>query len=229
MKKLYICAAIAFVSGVAAGVTGAWAYVNKKAQEDFDAKLDSVRKEYKRYYTEKTDAPDESIPEETSDQTQEVVEKTEDVNSYQDIASSYSNPIDYTSYTPSVVESSADPEEEAKEASDILPKPNDPTRPSVITEDDYFYYSEGEMTQLDIWFFKTEDGDVVLTDDTFDPLDEPYKVITKEDLDAFASQEDTDEIYTICTSRDCVYSICKQAMSWEEFLSTHPVILDTRY
>lgn len=226
MNKLYISVAVAFISGIAAGAAGAWAYAHKKAQEDFDAKLDSVRKEYKRYYIEKSEEPENS---KEDDSVNAPAETEEVVENYVSIASTYSNPIDYTSYTPVASTPPKSDSDAEKEMADIL-KEDDPTRPRIIPEDEYYYYSEDETTtKLDIWLFKSEDGDLVLTDETFDPLDEPYKVITKEDLEEFSSQEEMDETYTVCESRDCVYSICKQQMSWEEFLRTHPVILDTRY
>lgn len=220
MKKLYISVAVAFLSGVLAGAAGTWLYANKKAQEDFDAKLDSVKKQYKRHYIYKeSDSSEEPKVEEQTEQ-----EKVQEVESYTTIASNYSDPIDYTSYTQvdePVMEGAA-PEEEVP---DILN--DDPTKPRVISEDDYYY--EEEMTKLEICLFETEDGDPVLTDEIFDPLDEPYKVITKEDLVGFIAQDETDEIFTVCDSRQCMYSISKQGVSWEDFLRTHPVILDTRY
>lgn len=220
MKKLYISVAIAFLSGVIAGAAGTWVYANKKAQDDFDSKLDSVRKQYKRHYIYKEN--DSSEPEKDDEQAKQ--EKIQEVESYTTIASNYSTPIDYTSYTQAdepVTEEDA-PEEEVP---DILN--DDPTKPRVISEDDYYY--EEEMTKLEICLFETEDGDPVLTDEIFDPLDEPYKVITKEDLAGFIAQDETDEIFTVCDSRQCMYSISKQGVSWEDFLRTHPVILDTRY
>ena len=220
MKKLYISVAVAFLSGVLAGAAGTWVYANKKAQEDFDSKLDSVKKQYKRHYIYK----ESYSPKETTVEEQAEQEKVQEVESYTTIASNYSDPIDYTSYTQvdePVMEGAA-PEEEVP---DILS--DDPTKPRVISEDDYYY--EEEMTKLEICLFETEDGDPVLTDEIFDPLDEPYKVITKEDLVGFITQDETDEIFTVCDSRQCMYSISKQGVSWEDFLRTHPVILDTRY
>ena len=220
MKKLYISVAVAFLSGLVAGAAGTWLYANKKAQEDFDAKLDSVKKQYKRHYIYKES--DSSEPKKDDEQAEQ--EKVQETESYATIASNYSTPIDYTSYAQvdePVTEGSA-PEEEVP---DILN--DDPTKPRVISEDDYYY--EEEMTKLEICLFETEDGDPVLTDEIFDPLDEPYKVITKEDLAGFIAQDETDEIFTVCDSRQCMYSISKQGVSWEDFLRTHPVILDTRY
>ena len=217
MRKLYISVALAFVAGVAAGAAGTWTFANKKAREDFDAKLDSVRKKYKERCNSTENVPD--ISEETSD------ENVDSEETYVEIAKSYSDPVDYTSYTQADSEEVALTEEDTtKEESDILH--NDPTRPRVISEDDYYY--EEEMTKLEICLFETE-GDPILTDDAWDPLDEPYKVITKEDLDSFVKQDEEDEIYTLCEARNCMYSISKQGLTWEEFLKANPIIIETRY
>lgn len=217
MRKLYISVALAFVVGVAAGAAGTWTFANKKAREDFDAKLDSVRKKYKERCNATETVPD--ISEETPD------ENVDSEESYVEIAKSYSDPVDYTSYTQADSEEIALTEEDTtKEESDILH--NDPTRPRVISEDDYYY--EEEMTKLEICLFETE-GDPILTDDAWDPLDEPYKVITKEDLDSFVNQDEEDEIYTLCEARNCMYSISKQGLTWEEFLKANPIIIETRY
>lgn len=217
MRKLYISVALAFVAGLAAGAAGTWTFANKKAREDFDAKLDSVRKKYKELGNATENVLD--ISEETPD------EKDNSEESYVEIAKNYSDPVDYTSYTQVESEEMVPTEEDTtKEESDILH--NDPTRPRVISEDDYYY--EEEMTKLEICLFET-DGDPILTDDAWDPLDEPYKVITKEDLDAFVKQDEEDEIYTLCEARNCMYSISKQGLTWEEFLKANPIIIETRY
>lgn len=217
MRKLYISVALAFVAGLAAGAAGTWTFANKKAREDFDAKLDSVRKKYKELGSATENVSD--ISEETPD------EKADSEESYVEIAKNYSDPVDYTSYTQVESEEMVPAEEDTtKEESDILH--NDPTRPRVISEDDYYY--EEEMTKLEICLFET-DGDPILTDDAWDPLDEPYKVITKEDLDAFVKQDEEDEIYTLCEARNCMYSISKQGLTWEEFLRANPIIIETRY
>lgn len=217
MRKLYISVALAFVAGLAAGAAGTWTFANKKAREDFDAKLDSVRKKYKELGSVTENVLD--ISEETPD------EKADSEESYVEIAKNYSDPVDYTSYTQVESEEMVPTEEDTtKEESDILH--NDPTRPRVISEDDYYY--EEEMTKLEICLFET-DGDPILTDDAWDPLDEPYKVITKEDLDAFVKQDEEDEIYTLCEARNCMYSISKQGLTWEEFLKANPIIIETRY
>lgn len=217
MRKLYISVALAFVAGLAAGAAGTWTFANKKAREDFDAKLDSVRKKYKELGSVTENVLD--ISEETPD------EKDDSEESYVEIAKNYSDPVDYTSYTQVESEEMVPTEEDTtKEESDILH--NDPTRPRVISEDDYYY--EEEMTKLEICLFET-DGDPILTDDAWDPLDEPYKVITKEDLDAFVKQDEEDEIYTLCEARNCMYSISKQGLTWEEFLKANPIIIETRY
>lgn len=217
MRKLYISVALAFVAGLAAGAAGTWTFANKKAREDFDAKLDSVRKKYKELGSVTENVSD--ISEETPD------EKADSEETYVEIAKNYSDPVDYTSYTQVESEEMVPTEEDTtKEESDILH--NDPTRPRVISEDDYYY--EEEMTKLEICLFET-DGDPILTDDAWDPLDEPYKVITKEDLDAFVKQDEEDEIYTLCEARNCMYSISKQGLTWEEFLKANPIIIETRY
>lgn len=217
MRKLYISVALAFMAGLAAGAAGTWTFANKKAREDFDAKLDSVRKKYKELGSVTENVLD--ISEETPD------EKADSEESYVEIAKNYSDPVDYTSYTQVESEEMVPTEEDTtKEESDILH--NDPTRPRVISEDDYYY--EEEMTKLEICLFET-DGDPILTDDAWDPLDEPYKVITKEDLDAFVKQDEEDEIYTLCEARNCMYSISKQGLTWEEFLKANPIIIETRY
>lgn len=222
MKKLYISIAVAFIAGVASGAAATWNYARKKAEADFNNRLESVKAKYRDAFIEKvTGKVVEEVTKVEEKNDEEV--KNQERTIYDSIADNYSGSIDYTAYSSATDSIDEFPEEDEEEID--IPK-NDPSRPRVISDEEY--YDEPDMTKLEICLFENGDNSV-LTDDQYDPLEEPYKVITKDDLNAFLAQDDVDEIFTVCDARNCMYAIEKQGQSWDEFLKHNPVILDTRY
>ena len=47
-----------------------------------------------------------------------------------------------------------------------------------------------------------------------------------EAMRVFINNKDQDEIFTKSDARDCLYSICKQGETWEEFVQNHPIIIE---
>lgn len=202
MGKGYFTLLVSFALGVASGSAIAWIISNEKAQRDFEQKLNSVREEYKKYYSNQTvEERDDDYCD--SDFIEDQVSDG-DVNSYTSLAKTYDEPIDYTAFS----------------------QANDDQGPVVITSEEYS--EEEEYTKLEINFF--EDGEsYILTDETYDPIDDVSKIVSKRDLEEFIYQSDEDELFTKCESKKCMYSIMKNGITWEEFLRGHPIILDTRY
>lgn len=202
MSKGYFTLLVSFALGAASGSAIAWIISNEKAQRDFEQKLNSVREEYKKYYSNQTvEEHDDDYHD--SDFIEDQVSDG-DVNSYSSLAKAYDEPIDYTAFS----------------------QANDDQGPVVITSEEYS--EEEEYTKLEINFF--EDGEsYILTDETYDPIDDISKIVSKRDLEEFIYQSDEDELFTKCESKKCMYSIMKNGITWEEFLRGHPIILDTRY
>lgn len=225
MSKVYIYAAGAFLAGLATGALTAWKFANEKAQRDLEEKLKSVKDDYKELYSRimiTDESPEKDNPEDTSENFTE-----KDRTEYESFAGNYnpnSKKVDYTSYS----SSDKTPEEPADEKDEDDPDiyRNDPSRPRVITAEEY--YDEPDMNKISICLFE-DDENPVLTDDVWDPLEEPYKVITKEDLEEFLAQDDDDEIFTVCEARNCMYSIEKQGQNWGTFLKHNPIIIETGY
>ena len=217
MKKLYISIAVAFIAGIASGAAVTWNVARKKAEEDFNNRLESVKAKYRDAFIEKVVGEHEEAKKDDEN------DKNQERAIYDSIADNYSGSIDYTAYSSATDSIDEFPEEDEEEID--IPK-NDPSRPRVISDEEY--YDEPDMTKLEICLFENGDNSV-LTDDQYDPLEEPYKVITKDDLNAFLAQDDVDEIFTVCDARNCMYAIEKQGQSSDECLRHNPVILDTRY
>lgn len=225
MSKVYIYAAGAFVAGLAAGALATWKFANEKAKADFDEKLESVRNDYKDLYSRimvSEDKPSDEPKDANDEKKVEITQK--DVNTYELYAGTYDKNVDYTSYSKDNAVEESSSEEDEDDSPDIYR--NDPSRPRVISDEEY--YDEPDMNKLSICLFE-DDENPVLTDDAWDPLEEPYKVITKEDLEMFLAQDDVDEIFTVCEARNCMYSIEKQGQNWDTFLKHNPIIIETGY
>lgn len=223
MSKVYIYAAGAFLAGLATGAIAAWKFANEKAQRDLEEKLKSVKDDYKELYSRimiSENEPEKDLKDESDSGFNQ-----QDVNTYELYAGSYDKNIDYTSYSAENASEEKSPEKEDEDDGPDIYR-NDPSRPRVITDEEY--YDEPDMNKLSICLFEDEENPV-LTDDAWDPLEEPYKVITKEDLDSFLAQDDVDEIFTVCEARNCMYSIEKQGQNWDTFLKHNPIIIETGY
>ena len=229
MTKANVSAIVSFVLGIAIGVSGSYIYLKKRHEKQLAREVESLKEVYGRKKSS-TASIDDILDDRTQRELQdEAVKQVKDLvnrlgydNS--DISAPVTTNNDYTSYFDGKDSIDEFPEDDTDEYID-LPK-NNPSRPRVITDEEY--YDEPDMEKIEINLF--ENGvDYVLTDTSWEPLEEPYKVITKADLEAFVEQHDEDEIYTVCDARHCMYSIMKQGQSWDEFLKNNPVIVETRY
>lgn len=220
MNKTYIFSAVSFVIGVAVGGVSGVLIAKKKYEERLRTEVESVRDNYDRTYPLKTRdvVIEEEIPE-TTDATSDT-DIFENKNYEAEIAkASYSQRTDYTSFYDSEksVESPGIPD-----PVDTVPV-SSPERPYVIPDD--VYYDDEDTTKIELFLF--DNG--LITDDAWDPVEEPEKIIPPEALRAFMLNEDQDEIFTKSDARDCMYAIEKQGETWEEFLKNHPIIKETNY
>lgn len=214
MNKTYIYAAVSFLVGAASGGALAWYFSGRKYRDKLEYESESMKKLYSEHYSSKknkassTDISDKVKNESVENAETNTVTSSEN---YVDYQTCFNNDIsdDFPEYS----------------SDDDVPL-KDPYRPQVISDEEF--YDEQDMTKLEINVFQNGD-DYVITDDGWDPLDEPFKVIAKDDLNAFLSRDDVDEIYTVCEARNCMYSIMKQGQTWEEFLKNNPIIIETRY
>lgn len=229
MDTRYIIALAGFVVGAASGVAGTYLYFKKQHEEKLAEEVASLKEAYGRSDSSKKtidDIVDERTKRELQDEAIKQVKKLADNLGYSgdDISSPVIPNNDYTGYFEGKDSIDEFPEDDPDEYVD-LPK-TDPSRPRVITDEEY--YDEADMEKIEINLFENG-SDYVITDSSWEPLEEPFKVITKADLEVFIEQHDEDEIYTVCDARHCMYSIMKQGQSWDEFLKNNPVIIETRY
>lgn len=206
--------------GAAAGGVVSWFVANKYYEERMARETRSYKKAIDTF----------RASDDEDDQTDIFEEDTKEV--YQQIASNYDaeidsvnkdQPTDYTAY--SGTNAVAESRNYIRNAIS-LPVDNpfvdedDPERPYVIPDEDY--YEDESTTKIELFLF----DDLLLTDECWDPVEEPEKVIPMEALRAFVNNEDQDEIFTRSDYRDCLYSITKQGETWEEFVQNHPIIVE---
>lgn len=217
MNKTYIYAAIALVVGAAGGAaTGV--YISKKRYEARLAKeVESVKASYTRYIRECR----EKSSEKTS--AHEDVENDDDLQEYTTytaIAGNYAlsiekgaaeQTVDYTSYTD---------ESDSSRNPDIPPS----STPVVVSED-YYYENEDDYTKIEIYLF--DDG--FMSDEDYEPIEDPNKIVQKADISKFLADEENDELFTKVDAKKCLYCISKQGETWDEVLRRHPFILETNY
>ena len=227
MKKAAI-AAIAMIFGAVIGGGLAYAYATYEYEKRMVKELDS----YKRAL----DALDMTDEKDESDDTVEPAAKTDiseeppvkkDSNDYEEIIQNYDReiaiavedqPVDYTEYAIKqskdyIKHAIADPIEDSE-------NDHDPAKPYVITDEEY--YDDDEYTKIELFLF----DDYLLTDEFWDPLEEPEKVVPMADLKKFIEDKDEDELFTKSDSRRCLYNICKQDETWDDFVRRHPIILE---
>lgn len=226
MNKSYIFATIGFVAGVASGVGATWIYFKKLHEKKLAEEVSSLKQVYGRqsnnHKAEITSKPTDILE---NEELKSISEKLSNALGYSgtELTVTPTKNTEYTAY----FDNKEIPEEDDTNDYVDLPK-NDPYRPRVISDEEY--YDEPDMEKIEINLFQGPEGmDYVLTDTSWEPLEEPHKVITKDDLIAFLKQDDEDEIFTVCDGRNCMYSIMKQGQSWETFLKNNPVIVETRY
>ena len=226
-KATYI--AVGTILGALAGCIAGYFVATKKYEERLAEEVASYKKVCEKRY-KKIDNEDKPEPE--PPRAEDPIE-TDIKETYEAHAVVPGNPdtkigiaaenqiVDYTTYFNQKAESIREAISKPIEDEDI--DKNDPERPYVITPDDY--YDDEELTKIELYLF--DDG--LLTDDNWDPIEEPEKVVPMAALRAFVLDKDMDELFTKSDSRQCLYTIEKQRETWDEYVSHHPIIVDTRY
>lgn len=219
-----ICTTVGFIFGAAIGSAISWLVANKQYAERMAKELESYKKAVKELASKDDDKEDKHF---TEDEQEEI---------YQEIARNYDSeieqatkdqPIDYTSFTmhDSFMDAVNENRNFIKQAisepiEDADIDKNDPERPYVISDEEY--YDDDVTTKIELFLF----DDCLLTDENWDPIEEPEKIIPMEAMRVFINNKDQDEIFTKSDARDCLYSICKQGETWEEFVQNHPIIIE---
>ena len=217
MKKTYIFNVIAAVIGAAAGAGIGWYAANKYYDHKLAVEIDSVRASYARYIRERKTPPDYAKAC-LEDVKEEVVPEDDSLTK--------SDHVDYTKYYSEENSITPDISSEGDTSIDEDPEENNGDRPYVISEDDYYDYIDNEdATPIGIFVF----SEGFLTDEEYEPIEDPNKIITKEALRVFLANEEQDEMFTRVDSRNCIYCFEKQGLTWEETLKRHPIIMETDY
>ena len=227
MKKAAI-AAIAMIFGAVIGGGGAYAYATYEYEKRMVKELDSYKRALDALdMTDEKDESDDTVEPDAKTDISEEPPVKKDLNDYEEIVQNYDReiaiavedqPVDYTEYAIKqskdyIKHAIADPIEDSE-------NDHDPAKPYVITDEEY--YDDDEYTKIELFLF----DDYLLTDEFWDPLEEPEKVVPMADLKKFIEDEDEDELFTKSDSRHCLYNICKQDETWDDFVRRHPIILE---
>ena len=227
MKKAAI-AAIAMIFGAVIGGGAAYAYATYEYEKRMVKELDSYKRALDALdMTDEKDESDDTVEHDAKTDISEEPTVKKDPNDYEEIIQNYDReiaiavedqPVDYTEYAIKqskdyIKHAIADPIEDSE-------NDHDPAKPYVITDEEY--YDDDEYTKIELFLF----DDYLLTDELWDPLEEPEKVVPMADLKKFIENEDEDELFTKSDSRHCLYSICKQDETWDDFVRRHPIILE---
>ena len=227
MKKAAI-AAIAMIFGAVIGGGAAYAYATYEYEKRMVKELDSYKRALDALdMTDEKDESDDTVEPDAKTDISEEPPVKKDSNDYEEIIQNYDReiaiavedqPVDYTEYAIKqskdyIKHAIADPIEDSE-------NDHDPAKPYVITDEEY--YDDDEYTKIELFLF----DDYLLTDELWDPLEEPEKVVPMADLKKFIEDEDEDELFTKSDSRHCLYSICKQDETWDDFVRRHPIILE---
>lgn len=218
MKKAAI-AAIAMIFGAVIGGGAAYAYATYEYEKRMRKELDS----YKRAL-DALDMQEATVEDEPEN---DISEETPHGTVYEEMAHNYDReiaiaaedqPIDYTEFAVKqsrdyIRNAINDPVEDSE-------NDHDPEKPYVISDEEF--YNDEDSTKIELFLF----DDYLLTDEFWDPLEEPEKVIPMADLKKFVEDNEEDEIFTRSDSRHCIYTITKQDETWDEFVKRHPIILE---
>ena len=213
--------AVAFVAMIFGAVIGgglAYVYATQEYEKRMRKELDSYKRALDALDMQETTVEDE--PE------NDISEETPQGTVYEEMAHNYDReiaiaaedqPIDYTEFAVKqsrdyIRNAINDPVEDSE-------NDHDPEKPYVISDEEF--YDDEDYTKIELFLF----DDYLLTDEFWDPLEEPEKVIPMKDLKKFVEDEE-DEIFTRSDSRRCIYTITKQDETWDEFVKRHPVILE---
>ena len=218
MKKAAI-AAIAMIFGAVIGGGLAYVYATQEYEKRMRKELDS----YKRAL-DALDMQEATVEDEPEN---DISEETPHGTVYEEMAHNYDReiaiaaedqPIDYTEFAVKqsrdyIRNAINDPVEDSE-------NDHDPEKPYVISDEEF--YNDEDSTKIELFLF----DDYLLTDEFWDPLEEPKKVIPMKDLKKFVEDDEEDEIFTRSDSRRCIYTITKQDETWDEFVKRHPIILE---
>ena len=214
--------AVAFVAMIFGAVIGgglAYVYATQEYEKRMRKELDSYKRALDALDMQETTVEDE--PE------NDISEETPHGTVYEEMAHNYDReiaiaaedqPIDYTEFAVKqsrdyIRNAINDPVEDSE-------NDHDPEKPYVISDEEF--YDDEDYTKIELFLF----DDYLLTDEFWDPLEEPKKVIPMKDLKKFVEDDEEDEIFTRSDSRRCIYTITKQDETWDEFVKRHPVILE---
>ena len=227
MKKAAI-AAIAMIFGAVIGGGAAYAYATYEYEKRMVKELDSYKRALDALdMTDEKDESDDTVKPDAKTDISEEPPVKKDPSDYEEIVQNYDReiaiavedqPVDYTEYAIKqskdyIKHAMADPIEDSE-------NDHDPAKPYVITDEEY--YDDDEYTKIELFLF----DDYLLTDELWDPLEEPEKVVPMADLKKFIENKDEDELFTKSDSRRCLYNICKQDETWDDFVRRHPIILE---
>lgn len=218
MNKAAI-AAIAMIFGAVIGGGLAYVYATQEYENRMRKELDS----YKRAL-DALDMQEATVEDEPEN---DISEETPHGTVYEEMAHNYDReiaiaaedqPIDYTEFA---VKQSRDHIRNAiNDPVEDSENDHDPEKPYVISDEEF--YNDEDSTKIELFLF----DDYLLTDEFWDPLEEPEKVIPMADLKKFVEDNEEDEIFTRSDSRHCIYTITKQDETWDEFVKRHPIILE---
>lgn len=214
--------AVAFVAMIFGAVIGgglAYVYATQEYEKRMRKELDS----YKRAL-DALDMQEATVEDEPEN---DISEETPHGTVYEEMAHNYDReiaiaaedqPIDYTEFAVKqsmdyIRNAINDPVEDSE-------NDHDPEKPYVISDEEF--YNDEDSTKIELFLF----DDYLLTDEFWDPLEEPEKVIPMADLKKFVEDNEEDEIFTRSDSRHCIYTITKQDETWDEFVKRHPIILE---
>ena len=214
--------AVAFVAMIFGAVIGgglAYVYATQEYEKRMRKELDS----YKRAL-DALDMQEATVEDEPEN---DISEETPQGTVYEEMAHNYDReiaiaaedqPIDYTEFAVKqsrdyIRNAINDPVEDSE-------NDHDPEKPYVISDEEF--YNDEDSTKIELFLF----DDYLLTDEFWDPLEEPEKVIPMADLKKFVEDNEEDEIFTRSDSRHCIYTITKQDETWDEFVKRHPIILE---
>lgn len=212
-------ALVAMIFGAVIGGGLAYVYATQEYEKRMRKELDSYKRALDALDTQEATVEDE--PE------NDISEETPHGTVYEEMAHNYDReiaiaaedqPIDYTEFAVKqsrdyIRNAINDPVEDSE-------NDHDPEKPYVISDEEF--YNDEDSTKIELFLF----DDYLLTDEFWDPLEEPEKVIPMADLKKFVEDNEEDEIFTRSDSRHCIYTIAKQDETWDEFVKRHPIILE---
>ena len=214
--------AVAFMAMIFGAVIGgglAYVYATQEYEKRMRKELDSYKRALDALDMQEAtveDEPENDISEETSHGT--VYEELAHNYDREIAIAAEDQPIDYTEFAVNqsrdyIRNAINDPVEDSE-------NDHDPEKPYVISDEEF--YNDEDFTKIELFLF----DDYLLTDEFWDPLEEPEKVIPMADLKKFVEDNEEDEIFTRSDSRHCIYTITKQDETWDEFVKRHPIILE---